>query len=94
MKKQLTLFGAIGVILLVVTGVRGEEQISFRLKATRINDRISVQRLEMPELAETPEVVVQKVKKRGPSEAEGSARRALRASLRERKTRRVVAAQN
>jgi len=94
MKKQLTLFGAIGVITSLAAGTRGAEQIATKLQATKLSNRLSAPRLEMPELADTPEIAIQKPKRRGGSAAGENARRSLQARLRAKKTKRVVAAQN
>lgn len=94
MRKRLTLSGVIAVIASLAVCSHGEEQLTLKLGTKRFDDRMSAPRLEMPELADAPEVTLQKTKPRRSASTDGNAQRRLRASLRKQKTKRVVATQN
>mgnify|MGYP006865032348 CR=1 FL=1 len=94
MRKRLTARGTIAVILLLSMTSRGSEQLTARMQSKPMDDRIAAPRLDMPAIADTPEIALQKVRHRKTGGVDAHAQRRLRATLRKQKTRRVVAAQN
>jgi hypothetical protein len=94
MRASKITWGTTIISLALVSATWGQEQISGKLKMTRVEGRMAMPRLSMPVEEDKQESRVQIVTKKSVSSSDGSNKRQLRTELREQKTKRVVAAQN
>lgn len=91
---SLTFWGASALVILSAGFASADGLMSGKLRPSRIENKLAAGRLQLKAEADEPEVVVEGVRKRKVAATDQNARKRLRASLRSRKTKRVVAAQN